>query len=219
MPSPLTQYGTEDLAITLATLSGIIEKRVAKSDSNTPRKQLRKFKMREASDMVERSDAYLRKAETESPDFMPEKINNVRYYSLDLINKLRDKAGTRYKRPPGSEPCITVTNYKGGVGKTITSKTIADKCALMGMRVLSIGVDPQGTDSLYHGIVPDLDIKPEQTICDLLTKDASKIKEVIQKSYFPGIDIIPGNSYLNNAELDLTDHAKQVTLSKQMGFP
>lgn len=227
MRKVLTQYGIDDVKATLDAfsrltkdvLSGDITKDL---EAITP-KTLRKFKMKEASKMIGRSDAYLRKLEKENENeklYSPEKQNSIRYYSLDLINRLRDKAGTRYHRPTGTKPIIiSVSNFKGGVGKSITSKTLADKFALEGLRVLSIGMDAQGTDSLYYGIIPDIDIEPHETIRPALLEDPSQIKNLIKKTYFPGIDIIPGNLSLNDVEIKLTDYKEQMKQIKTLGMP
>lgn len=225
MKRVLTQYGIDDIKITLDAFSRLTKDMlsgdITKDLEAVSPKILRKFKMKEASEMIGRSDAYLRKLEKENEElYSPEKHNSIRYYSLKLINRLRDKAGTRYRRPIGTKPVIlSVSNFKGGVGKSITSKTLADKFAFEGLRVLSIGMDAQGTDSLYYGIIPDIDIEPHETIRPALIEDPSQIKKLIKKTYFPGIDIIPGNLSLNDVEIKLTDYKEQMKQIKTLGMP
>ncbi|NNM60354.1 MAG: AAA family ATPase [Legionellales bacterium] len=224
MTSALTQYGVDDLQIILGAfsdlgtdiLSGVVTEHIKAVN----KKELRKFKMKEACEMTERSDAFLRKLEQADPSFEPEKINGIRYYTLELINRIRDKAGTRYKRPAGSDPIIiAISHFKGGVGKSTTTKAMADKFALSGLRVLGIGMDGQGTDALYYGFIPDLDISPEETIRSALLNDPSSIKKLIKNTYFNGIDIIPGNLTLTQVEIKLTDYKDQINQVKKLGFP
>ncbi len=81
---------------------------------------------------------------------------------------------------------ITVSNQKGGVGKTTTSAAIASGIALAGKRVLGIDLDPQGNlgfclgagmDSRYtvldvlKGSVPIQDALFESEYGDLLVSD------------------------------------------------
>ena len=70
---------------------------------------------------------------------------------------------------------------------------------MSGLKVLCIGMDGQGTDALYYGFIPDLDISPNETIRPALIEKPEKIKNVIKKTYFNGIDIIPGNLTLTES--------------------
>jgi len=220
----VTQYGVDDLQTILEAFSNlgkdILSGDVTEDIKSINKKSLRKFKMKEACDLINRSDAYLRKLEQNDPSLEPEKKNGIRFYSLELINRIRDIAGTRMERPKGSDPIIlAVSHFKGGVGKSTTTKALADKCALEGLRVLSIGMDGQGTDALYYGYIPDLDISPEETIRPALLDSPSKIKDLTKKTYFDGIDIIPGNLTLTQAEIKLTDYREQINQVKKLGLP
>lgn len=224
MNHQLTQYGVEDLKCVLEAFSklgqDILAGKITDDVGAVNKKSLRTFRMKEACKLTQRSDAFLRKLETQNQEFKPNKINGVRFYNLDLINKIRDKADTRFKRPSGSSPVImAIANFKGGVGKSIISKSIADKFALAGLRVLSIGMDAQGTDSLYYGFIPDLEVSPEETIRPALLETSINIKNLIKKTYFPGIDIIPGNLSLTDVEIKLTDYKEQMNQVKKLGFP
>ena len=222
--SALTHYGVDDLQGLLDAMSrlgqDILTGDIVENIHTVNKKQLRKFKMKEACQMIGRSDAFLRKLEQSDKKYRPLKINGVRYYTLELINNIREKAGTKKKRPANSEPMIfAISNFKGGVGKSITNKSLADKLGMEGFRVLSIGLDGQGTDSLYYGIVPDIDITPDQTIRPSLLESPNKIKNTIKKTYIDGIDIIPGNLSLSEVEIRLTDYREQMKQSKKLGFP
>lgn len=220
----LTQYGVEDLQILLQAFGRLGESmlsgEITEEITAVNKKQLRLFKSKEACQMIGRSDTFLKKLEKSDPSYTPQKINGIRYYDLKLINRIRDKACTRYIRPKGSKPLIiAVTNFKGGVGKSGTAKSLTDNLALKGLKVLSCGLDPQGTDSLFNGLNPELEVKPNQTIRPALLDDPKSINGLIQKTYFPGVDIIPGNLSLTEVEIKLTDYRDQINQVKKLGFP
>lgn len=220
----LTQYGIEDLQTVLAAFSelgaDILSGEITPYVKAVNKKTLRKFKMKEACEMIGRSDAFLRKLEQTDPSFAAEKVNGTRFYTLELINKIRDKAGTRYIRPKGSKPIVAAfSHFKGGVGKSTITNSAACKIALAGLRVLCVGMDGQGTDAHYYGFLPELDISPNETIRPALLEDPSVIKTLIKKTYFDGIDIIPGNLTLTQVEIKLTNYEEQMKLIKRLGFP
>ena len=220
----LTQYGVEDLQIVLQAFGqlgeGILSGEATEEVTAVNKKELRLFKTKEACQMIGRSDTFLKNLEKNDPTFAPMKVNGIRFYDLVLINKIRDKAGTRPTRPSNTNPIVmAISNFKGGVGKSGTAKHLADYIALKGLRVLAVGLDPQGTDALYYGIIPELEVRPDQTIRAALLDDPSQIKNLISKTYFPGIDIIPGNLSLTEVEYKLNDFKDQMQKVKKLGFP
>ncbi|AWN75890.1 TPA: AAA family ATPase [Legionella pneumophila] len=175
------------------------------------RKKPRTWGAIEAAKMVKVSDPTFRKL-LESHDDIPgivmekqENGRNVKKYTLAAINCLRDKAGTRYIRPKGSK-CLTiaVSNLKGGVGKTETTVDLGKKIAIEGLKVLLLDFDAQGTATLISsGLIPDLELKYEDTITNVLISNPSNIKEVILKTHFDGLDIIPANLAIQDCDLIL----------------
>lgn len=148
----------------------------------------------------------LLKSNQNLPGIVTEKNENNRSitkYTLKAINHLRDLANTRYKRPINSKPLvIAVSNLKGGVGKTETAVDLGKKFALEGMRALLIDFDAQGTATLISsGLIPDLELRYEQTITNTLVSNFNEVQKIILQTHFDGFDIIPANLAIQDCDL------------------
>ncbi len=177
------------------------------------RRQLRKFTSGEVAELLGVKDAYLRKLDLEGKGPSPEtRTGGRRYYSPQDIQALRELLEKGAKSPgtylPGRRPgdhlqVITVINFKGGSGKTTTAAHLAQKLALDGYRVLAIDLDPQASLSALHGVQPEFDLHDGGTLYDAIRYDAPvPIRDVIQKTYFTNLDLIPGNLELMEFEHD-----------------
>lgn len=177
------------------------------SASPEERKTLKKrWGIQSVAEMVGKSAQAIRDAEKQKRLPAPERDESgKRYYSLERINLIRDYFGTRFKRQTGSKPMVlTITNFKGGVAKTTTAVHLAQKCALKGMRVLLVDLDPQATSTTYFGYLPDLHLDDDDTIANSLLENPKDIDRITLKTYFDGIDLIPANLGLAGAEIWLT---------------
>ncbi|MGR3616101.1 MAG: ParA family protein [Paracoccaceae bacterium] len=107
-------------------------------------------------------------------------------------------------RPAGPR-IISVANQKGGVGKTTTAINLAAALVERGKRVLLVDLDPQGNASTGLGIdAPDREL----TTYDLLVDDAP-LDDVIQKTNFEGLFIIPATVDLSSADIELISNEKR----------
>ncbi|UTX53193.1 ParA family protein [Leucobacter aridicollis] len=101
---------------------------------------------------------------------------------------------------PSETRIITVSNQKGGVGKTTTTVNLASALARRGANVLVIDLDPQGNASTALG-VPH---RPEITsVYEVLLGEAS-IEEAIQvSSDHDNLMCVPSTINLAGAEIEL----------------
>ncbi|KFI30187.1 chromosome partitioning protein ParA [Haematobacter missouriensis] len=177
------------------------------------RKELRKFTSGEVAELLGVKDAYLRKLHLEGRGPSPEtRAGGRRYYSLADVQALREMLEKGAKSPgtylPGRREndhlqVIAVINFKGGSGKTTTAAHLAQKLALDGYRVLAVDLDPQASLSALHGFQPEFDLIDGGTLYDAIRYDVPvPLADVIQPTYFPNLDIIPGNLDLMEFEHD-----------------
>ncbi|WP_373842455.1 ParA family protein [Limosilactobacillus sp.] len=109
---------------------------------------------------------------------------------------------------------IALANQKGGVGKTTTSVNLGACLADLKQRVLLIDLDPQGNATSGLGI-EKRNIK--KSVYDVLINDVP-LKEVIQPSSHPGLDIAPTTIALSGAEVELTNlMARETRLKDAFG--
>lgn len=107
---------------------------------------------------------------------------------------------------------ISVTNQKGGVGKTTTSINLAASLVQRGKRILLIDMDPQGNASVGCGLEMD---EVENTIYELLV-DGVSATDVIVKSEC-GVDLIAANGDLAGAQVELLNEiGRELRLQKAL---
>ena len=174
-------------------------------------KIMRTYGMEAAAKMIGRSTTLIRKLEDDPESALvkalgptPRDGNGARSYTLERINAYRDFFGTRYKRPQGSRPLrCAVVIFKGGAAKSTTVIHLAQRCAIEGLRVLLLDLDPQATTTNLHGLYPSIDVLEEDTLTDALIENPGAIASRIRRTHVDGLDLIAGNLYLQNADLIL----------------
>ena len=180
----------------------------------TAKKTVRRFTSSEVADLLGVDPGYLRRINLEGKGPKPEVTGGGRrLYTVEDLASLRvllddgAKGGRRYlphRRPSEHLQVICVVNFKGGSGKTTTTAHLAQHLALHGYRTLAIDLDPQASLSALHGYQPEFDVGENQTLYGAIRYDDQKrpISEIIQQTYFPNLDLIPGNIELMEYEHD-----------------
>lgn len=115
-------------------------------------------------------------------------------------NKRRERLLGRELPKPEKTRIFTVSNQKGGVGKTTTTVNIAAALAAAGLNVLVIDIDPQGNASTALGIEHHADV---DSIYDVLINDVP-LQDVVAPC--PDIDKLicaPATIHLAGAEIEL----------------
>ncbi|APZ35655.1 chromosome partitioning protein [Microbacterium aurum] len=121
----------------------------------------------------------------------------------------------------GQTRILTVSNQKGGVGKTTTTVNIAAALASVGARVLVIDLDPQGNASTALGVPHTADTP---SVYDVLI-DEFPLADIVQTSpESPNLLCAPSTIHLAGAEIELVsqvarEHRLRTALDDYLARP
>lgn len=101
---------------------------------------------------------------------------------------------------PENTRIFTVSNQKGGVGKTTTTVNIAAALAAAGLNVLVIDIDPQGNASTALGVEHHADV---DSIYDVLINDFPLADVVAPCPDVDNLICAPATIHLAGAEIEL----------------
>ena len=129
---------------------------------------------------VDRSQIVYRASKGDLPGGTINASGNRRTFTLNEAMPWIREYRAKSLRPVGAEAvCISVANFKGGVGKTTTAMTLAQGLTLKGHRVLVLDCDPQGSLTTLFGILPDTEVDENQTILPVCLGQESSIEPAI----------------------------------------
>jgi chromosome partitioning protein len=177
-------------------------------------KTLRRFAMREAADFLRINQNTFRHYVSTLSDKIPTgelDKSNRRYFTLEEIHQIQEVLFREGKieakdhpRRTSTERCqiITCFNLKGGSAKTSTVVNTAQLMAARGYRVLLVELDSQASLTNMFGITPELDPDLPTSYDMIRYKDPVPAREVIRRTYFPGIDLIPGSMNIMEFEFE-----------------
>ena len=98
---------------------------------------------------------------------------------------------------------ITISNLKGGVGKTTTTVNLAYSFMQLGKKILVVDADPQANATPFF-----LPRKTERSIKDVY-RNPAHVKRSIYRTRYGNIDVIPGSTELEE------DDASQIDVIKK----
>ncbi|MVA12955.1 plasmid partitioning protein RepA [Agrobacterium vitis] len=177
-------------------------------------KDLREFQLAEAARYVGVTSGYLRNLSLEGRGPTPQVTpSGRRSYTAEQMEEMRHfleqsaRPGTHYiphRRNGERLQVVAVVNFKGGSGKTTTAAHLAQFLALSGHRVLAVDLDPQASLSAIHGFQPEFDVHENETIYGAIRYDDQRrpLRDIIRKTNFPNLDLVPGNLELMEFEHD-----------------
>lgn len=176
-------------------------------------KSLKTFTSREVATLLGIAESTLRQMSLDGEGAIPDRQDNGRrIYTLSQVNEIREHLARKRpadaleflpRRRPGEKlQVIAVANFKGGSAKTTTTLHLAHYLAIQGLRVLAIDLDPQASLSAMFGYQPEFDVDENETVYAAIRYDEHRrpVREVIRKTYFDGIDLIPANLELMEYE-------------------
>jgi chromosome partitioning protein len=134
----------------------------------------------------------------------------IRHYSLENVEVIRKILG---KIPDPivvngvrRAAVLTMSNLKGGVGKSTIAIHVAQSMARRGYKVLLVDLDAQATTTSGFDYVPMRDLTADDTLLNALIENPYDIESVIRKTYWHNLDLIPSHLDLQNADvIMLTD--------------
>lgn len=102
---------------------------------------------------------------------------------------------------------ISVTNQKGGVGKTTSAVNVAYYLAKSGKKTLLIDFDPQGNATSGLGVDKE---SLDGTMTEVML-ETKLLKEVIIKTDFKNLSLAPSTPHLANTEVELAQANRRFT--------
>lgn len=211
LPAPGSVAGT--ISANAARLSEALNNHMRNSFQPESRKTLRKFHPAEVAELtgISMSNLRTRHQEGDFPEVETDSRGR-RLYSAEDIDQIRQvmartgRNGEAYlpgRREGDGLQVISIVNFKGGSSKTTSAIHLAQRYALRGYRVLAIDMDPQASLTTMFGYRPEIEFAENGTIYDALRyEDPVPLSQVIRKTYFHNLDLVPAGLLLSEYETE-----------------
>ena len=108
---------------------------------------------------------------------------------------------------------ISISNQKGGVGKTTTAVNLSASLAVAEKRTLLIDLDPQGNATSGVGVSTDKSTSYEFML------GRSSLGESIHNTHIPFLDVLPTDRRLSGAEVELVSQDNRESFLKKAVDP
>ncbi|TFC78784.1 ParA family protein [Cryobacterium cheniae] len=116
------------------------------------------------------------------------------------LTRRRQRIASDTLPKPEKTRVITISNQKGGVGKTTTAVNLAAALARQGARVLVIDLDPQGNASTALGVEHRAETP---SVYDVIVNDLEMAAVVQASPEFGSLFCVPATIHLAGAEIEL----------------
>jgi chromosome partitioning protein len=178
------------------------------------RRTLRKFAMREAADFLKINQNTFRHYISTLRDRLPTgemDKSNRRHFTAEEVHEIQRvlfEAGKTdpkvHPRRRGDEPCMMITCIapRQESGTSALTAHVAANLALRGYRVLCCDLDPQATLTSMLGVTPELEPDMRTAYDMIRNEDPVRARDVIQKTCFPNLDLIPAGMSLMKFEYE-----------------